>query len=376
MNILRIKAVAKKELIHIRRDPQSLAMAIIIPVMLVLLFGSSLSLDVDNVPLVIWDQSNTPLSRDYISRFAASPYFAVTGYVDSYQDIERAIDRRQALIALVIPRDFARDLDRREIGQVQLLLDGSDANTATIALGYAQAVTAEFNSRVLVQRLSSKVALGSGGLDARVRVWFNEELAAKNYIVPGLIAVIMTIIAALLTSLTVAREWETGTMELLISTPVTAKELIVGKTAPYFVIGIIDVILAMVVAELVFAVPMRGSRLLLLGLSAVLLVSALMLGILVSVVAKSQLLASQLTLLSTALPSFLLSGLMYPITNMPQVLQWLTQIVPARYAVSIFKDVCLKGSTLAAVSEELGFLLLFALILVVTATAKFKKRLV
>ena len=377
MNIHRIIAISRKEFIHIIRDPRSLGMAIAMPLLLIFLFGSSLSLDVDNVPLVIWDQNGTSDSREFIGRFTASRYFGLSGYVTSYAEIEQAIDKREAILALVVPRDFSRKLESGHAADVQLIVDGSDANTATIAIGYAQMVTDGYTTSLLIEAAQNRGAKTAVvPLEAKPRVWFNQNMQAKNYIIPGLIAVIMMVIAALLTSLTIAREWENGTMEQLITTPLTPSELITGKLTPYFAIGMLDVLLAVLMGQYIFEVPLRGNAALVFGMAALFLPGALTMGMLISIVTKSQLLASQLAMVLTFLPSFLLSGFMYSIANMPVAIQGLTYMVPSRFFVAILKNIYLKGAGMAIVKYEAGVLLIFAVVLIIVANIKLKKRLV
>ncbi|MBT8212311.1 MAG: ABC transporter permease, partial [Acidimicrobiia bacterium] len=344
MNLRRLWAVARKETIHIIRDPRSLGMGIAIPMLLLVLFGYALTLDVDDVPLVVWDQSETPASRDLISGFEGSRYFSLRGFVESYAEVEDTIDRGLALVAVVVPVEFGRGLGDGRAPTVQILVDGSDANTAGLAIGYAESVVKRWGQHAAVEKLQR---LGSRSpvlpLDVRHRVWFNADMESKNYIIPGLIAVIMMVIASLLTSLTVAREWETGTMEQVISTPLKGPELILGKFLPYFAIGMVDVLIAVLMGQFLFQVPLRGNVVLLFGMAAVFLTGALSLGLVISIVTKSQLLASQLAMVLTFLPAFLLSGFMYDIGNMPRAIQVLTHVVPARYFVALLKGIYLKG---------------------------------
>ena len=377
MNIHRAIAIMRKEFIHIGRDRRSLGMAIAMPILLIFLFGSSLSLDVDNVLLVIWDQSSTAASRELIGRFTASRYFGLAGYVASYPEIETAIDKREAILALVIPREFSRKLASGQVSDVQLIVDGSDANTATIAIGYAQAVTDGYNGSLLIKTAQQRgLQTAKIPLEAKPRVWFNQNMLAKNYIIPGLIAVIMMVIAALLTSLTIAREWENGTMEQLITTPLTPMELIVGKLTPYFAIGMLDVALAVLMGQYLFEVPLRGNPALIFGAGAIFLAGSLTMGMLISIATRSQLLASQLAMVLTFLPSFLLSGFMYTIANMPAAIQGLTYLVPARYFVAILKNIYLKGAGIPILISEAGVLLLLAVVLIIVANIKLRKRLV
>src|SRR6516225_7149539 len=333
MSFRRLKAIFIKELHHITRDARSLAMALAMPVMMLLLYGYALSLDVDKVPTYIYDQDQTSASRDLIRRFTGSRFFDVTGYVGDYRAIDRAIDRNQILMAVVIPRDYSRHLDAGEPASVQILIDGSDSNTASIVQGYAETLVSNYSTAV-----RSDVMNRRGGermtppIDARLRVWYNSSLESKNYVVPGLIAVILQIIAALLTSLTIAREWENGSMEQLLSTPLRPTELVLGKMLAYFVVGLADAAIAVLVGVLLFQVPLRGSVLLMAVSTCIFLFGALFWGIFISAVTRNQLQAYQMGLMSSFLPAFLLSVFIYSIENMPRAIQAITYIVPSRYA--------------------------------------------
>ncbi len=373
MRLARLLAVARKEVIQIRRDPRSLGMAFVIPMILLFLFGYALTLDVDNLKTIVYDQDRTAVSRDFLARFEASGYFTVVGAARDYRNVEWALDSGKAQVGLVIPRNFARDLDLGRQVPVQALLDGSDSNTATIAISYLEAISGRYSNQILLERAG--LAYRTPPVESRLRVWYNPELESKNYIVPGLIAVIMMVIAALLTSLTIAREWERGTMEQLIATPIRVPEVVLGKLLPYFAIGFIDVALSAAVGILVFRVPFRGNMALLLGLSLVFLLGALSLGMLISIKAKSQLVASQVAMVLTFLPSFLLSGFMYDIGNMPGWLQAITYAFPARYFVTILKAVFLKGTGLGVLGEEAAFLTIFAVGVTLAANRTFRKNL-
>ncbi len=376
MNARRVWAVARKEFLHVLRDFRSLAMAILIPILMLLLFGYALTLDVDHVPMVVWDQSGTARSRELISRFAGSPYFTLCMGVDNQRDLVRAIDTGRVMVALVVPYDFARRIDAHRDAPVQFIVDGSDSNTATIAIGYADVI-----AQIYALDLASQRSQRSGGpaiqipLDVRPRVWFNEELESKNFIVPGLIAVIMMVIAALLTSLTISREWERGTMEQLISTPIKGPELILGKLLPYFSVGMLDMLLAVVMGQFLFHVPFRGDVALLFGLAMIFLVGALAMGMTISIVTKSQLLSSQVAMVATFLPSFLLSGFMFTIANMPRVIRLITYIVPARYFIVILKGIYLKGVGMEILAVPTGLLAVYGIVMVLLANFRFKKKL-
>ena len=378
MNLRRLKAIATKEFLHVLRDPRSLMMGIGMPMMLLFLFGYALTLDVDRVPLAVWDQSQTVESREFISRFSGSRYFDLRILADSYRPIEAAIDRREALIALVIPADFARLLSRGETAVVQTIVDGSDPNTATIALGYADATAATYSRDIALKQMQrAALTRGKGmlpALELRPRVWFNSDMVSRNFIFPGLIAVVMMIMAAVLTSLCIAREWETGTMEQLMATPVSATELIFGKLIPYFCIGLLDLMLCVGVGEFVFGVPLRGSLGLLIPLAMLFLFGALSFGLLLSIITRSQLLASQLAIVTTVLPAFLLSGFIFPIENMPAPIQAVSHVITARYFVFILRGIYLKDVGLEVLWPEALFLAVFGVIVMTAAVRKFKKK--
>jgi ABC-2 type transport system permease protein len=374
----RIRTIGHIEFLHVMRDPRSLAMGILMPLIMLFLFGYALTLDVDRVPLAIWDQSNSPQSRELISRFQGSRYFSLKINTDSYVQLEQAIDRRDALIALVFPADFADRISSGRGTSLQIILDGSDPTTATIAQGYAETIVLGWSRRISLSTLQRHLPHQTGIvplLEIRPRVWYNTDLVSRNFIFPGLIPVIMMIVATLLTSLSMAREWETGTMEQLVIMPVRRWELIIGKMAPYFCIGLLDLLMSVGVGYYFFDVPLKGSLLLLSGLSLLFLVGALSVGMLISIFARNQLLASQLALLVTVLPAFLLSGFIFPLENMPAPIQAVSHIVVARYFVTILRGIYLKDVGLSVLWPQSLFLLGFALLILLLAVLKFKKKL-
>ena len=376
LNLRRLVAVARKEFLHVLRDPRALGIAIVLPMIMLMIFGYALTLDLDRVPLAVLDQSRSPQSRELISRFEGSRYFSVVVRAGNYRDVEAAVDRGRVMLALVVPVDFGRRVASGREVQVQVLADGSDANTTTLALAYAETIVRTYSQELLVakvRRLTGSVP--ALPMELRPRVWFNTDMESRIFIVPGLIAVIMMLITALLTSLTVAREWETGTMEQLISTPVRSSELILGKLAPYFVVGMVDMLLSVLAGRFLFDVPIRGSLVLLFGVSAIYLVGALSLGIFISTKARTQLLASQAAFVATFLPAFLLSGFMFDIGNMPRALQLVTYLIPARYFVTILRGLYLKGTGLAQLWPECLLMVAFGALMLLLAIRSFKKRL-
>lgn len=374
MKLKRLGAVVNKEFLQIWRDPRSLGLGIAIPVILILLFGYALSLDIDNVPMVVWNQDKSKESVDFLLNFNNSRYFDIIAYYDNYRDIESDINHGHAMIGMVIPKDFSHYLHSDKKAPVQVILDGSDSNTAQIAIGYVRSTVYAYNVELVTRALRAVNAPPVKTVDFRPRVWFNQDFESRNFIVPGLIAIIMMMIAAILTSLTIAKEWERGTMEQLISTPIRSTELIIGKFVPYFAIGFFDLIISVILGRFVFNVPLRGSLILLFGLSSVFLMGALSIGIYVSTVAKTQLLASQMALLVSFLPTLLLSGFTYEIFNMPKVVQALTYLIPARYFIVILRGIYLKDIGISDLWFESLCLSLFTWIAVGAAIRKFKKK--
>lgn len=362
----RLTAVIKKEFIHIFRDTRSLAMAFLMPVILLFIFGYGITLDIKSINMGVYDLDKTAESRGLVERFRASGYFDIVGTVESTKETDRLIDRNIAHMVLVVPEGFGGSVKRGEPVDIQAVYDGSDANTTSIAMGYTEAITSRYSQ-------SKGAKDPSGQIDLRLRVWYNPELKSRWFIIPGLIAIIMGVISALLTSLTVSREWEQGTMEQLLSTPIHPVELFLGKITPYFLIGMIDVLISIAVGVWIFGVPLRGSFLFLLVVSSLFLVGGLSLGILISTAAKSQLVASQAAFVLTLLPAFMLSGFLYSIENMPVFIQKITYAVQSRYFVTILKDIFLKGNHPSVLIKEILFLCAFAAIVLTAAIKKFKK---
>jgi ABC-2 type transport system permease protein len=357
------------------RDTRSLIMALAVPVLMLTLFGYALTLDVDRIQTLVYDQDQTPQSRELIARFAGSRYFQMLGSVDEYRTIERAINSGRCLLAVVIPKDYGRHLLASQEADVQLLLDGSDSNTSSITLGYANALTRAYAFELQTKALERR---GGGKLDppvdAQLRVWYNPELQSRNYIVPGLIAVILMIIAAMIGSLTIAREWESGSMEQLLSTPVRAHEIVLGKMAAYFALGTVNMLVTIGVGVFVFGVPLRGNPLLVLFSSCIFLIGALFWGIFLSAASKTQLMAYQMGMVTSFLPAFLLSGFVFAIGNMPVAIQVVTYLFPSRYFVTILKGVFLKGIGLHVVWVELTLLVVYAVLIFLAATRKLKQK--
>jgi ABC-2 type transport system permease protein len=376
MSWTRIVAMARKEVLQILRDPRSLLIILVIPTVQLFIFGYAVNLDVKHIPLCIYDRDGTQTSQDFLKHFQATDYFNVVRVLDSYSDVTRNIDYGVCSLAIVIPFQFTEDLHSSGHTSVQAILDASDSNSASIGMGYAQSIVQSYSSEMQVtwQQQQGLVA-GAPNITFEQRTWFNEDLESMANLVPGVVALVISVVGAFLTSLTIAREWERGTMEQLISTPVGKLEIQIGKLFPYFVIGIADTAICAVTAVWWFGVPFRGSWIVLFACSMLFLIVVLSLGYFISVTAKSQLGACQVALLATFLPTFLLSGFIFPISQMPVVVRWITAVLPARYYVTILRNVFLKGTEVRLLAGDICALAAIAIVLVVLATRSFQKRL-
>jgi ABC-2 type transport system permease protein len=344
VNPVNIKAVARKEFYHLIRDFRSMYLAFFIPLLLIFMFGYALSLDVDNVKTVIVDQDKTELSRDFIRKLDASAYFDIIRHLDDPQAAVRYLDQGAMTMALVIPPGWTEDLKADREASLQILLDGSDPNFAGISRGYITAFVEAYNRDRLLSFLNRKGKQEiKPPVDGRIRVWFNEDLESQNFIVPGIVAIIIMIVGAMLTSLVIAREHENGTMETIRSLPIGGGEFLFGKAIPYFLIALVDVLVAVFMGQVLFGVVMKSSFWLLVAASAIYISVALCLGLLISIATKSQLVANQMAILITFLPSLLLSNFVFPVSNMPEIFQILTYVIPATYFIDILNGIYLRG---------------------------------
>ncbi len=365
---VRVGAMAWKEILHVRRDPRTIVLALVMPVVLLLIFGYGVSFDLDRIPLAVSDQDRTEDSRRLSLAFTAANEFAPAGGADA--DLADSLfRRRRARAILVIPRNYARDL-ARGTGRAELLVDGADPVTANVILTKADAIALAEARRPAT---SSGMAAAP---PVQVKVWtrYNPEARSAVFMVPGLAAYLMAIAAVLLTALTIAGEWERGSMEQLFASPVGRLEIVLGKLLPYLALGLVQLLLVIVVGANAFDVPIRGSPMLVLLAGLLFLVGMLGQGLFISVVAKSQLVATQAGALSSLLPSLLLSGMLVPIDNMPLPLRLLSRVVPARYLVDALRQVLLKGNGLAGIWPDLVAMAIFALGILVLATTRFHRR--
>src|SRR5216683_7452679 len=376
MNFRRLIAVSRKEIFQVLRDSRSLLIVLLMPLMLMTVLGYGVNLDTKHIKVWAFDREGGPASQDLLRRFQASIYFDLVRSVSDYRTLTDALDDGRCQLAIIVPHDFSARLHDGRVVTIQALVDGSDSNTAQLAIGYAQGVLAGYGAGVQAAFFrSSHAPTVNPSISIETRTWFNEDLESKNFILPGVAAIVMTVVGTLLTSLTIAREWERGTMEQLISTPVTAMEIIVGKLIPYFALGMFDTAVCAIIAVWWFDVPFRGSIVTLTIGSGLFLIVILGLGFWISVFTKNQLAASQIGLVAAFLPSMLLSGFTFPIEQMALGVQPVTYVVAARYYIVILKSVFLRGTGLGALAGPSLALIMYAMLIVFLAKWSFHKSL-
>jgi len=374
VNLRNVKAIARKEYLHLIRDFRSLYLAFVIPLLLILMFGYALSLDVEHIRTAVVDEDRTAASRDFVDGLAATSYFDVIAYPPDTAALVRMLDHNEAVMGIVIPPDWTETLRSDRRSPLQVIIDGSDPNYAGNTRAFVTAYIAGRNQKQLIEFLNRQ---GRDRIhppvEGRVRVWFNEDLESSNFIVPGIIAIIIIIVGALLTSLVIAREYENGTMETILALPVRAMEFWLGKAIPYFFIALVDMLVAILMGQFLFGVVMKSSFWLMLVASAFYIGVALSIGLLISVKTKSQLVANQMAILITYLPSLMLSDFVFPRENMPMVLKWLSSVVPATYYIDILNGLYLRHLGLAQLWPSFAVLLAMMAFLCVLNVGLLKK---
>jgi ABC-2 type transport system permease protein len=374
---MRTLAVIRKEVLQLIRDIRLLYFSFVWPLLLLLIFGFTVSFEVKNIKLVYFDMDGKTESRALINSFRATGYFDMTTENDfSWKKCQETLEKGEAKAIMIIPVGFSRQIARQESAKLQLLIDGSDNNTASIVMNYVAGITQSFNERITLERMNRAGYAQSARtpIDARLQFLFNPSLRSQNFIVPGLIAVIMMIIGTLLTTLTITVEWERGTMEQLLYTPIKPIELILGKITPYFVISMIQVTTVLLASIIIFHVPLKGSLLVFYFASALFLLGALGVGLFLSLVSKTQQLAMMLAFMLTFLPAFLLSGFIFPIDSMPISLQLISYLVPAKYFLNIIHAIFLKGAGLDILWMNFIAMFVFSAFFIVMSITRFKKR--
>ena len=366
----RLRGLLRKEFYQILRDPSSLAIAFLLPLVLLLIFGYGVSLDAEHVPLALVVESPSSDTASFTSGFHHSRYFEPV-FLRDLREAEQALLDRRVMAIVHLRSDFARRLRQPGGAPIQVIVNGVDANTARLVLGYVQGVWRKWLERQALARGETLTP----PIQLEQRVWFNSELRSRNFLVPGLIAVIMTLIGALLTAMVMAREWERGTMEALLVTPVTMREVLLGKLVPYFVLGMGGMSLSVAMGVWLFGVPLRGSLWVLFAAATLFLLAALGMGLLISTVTKNQFVAGQVAIITTFLPAFILSGFIFDIGSMPRIVQGITHVLAASYFVAILQTVFLAGNVWSVILPNALALLLMAMFFLGVSRRKLRKRL-
>ena len=372
--IKHIYAIMRKEFLHLIRDPRSLIISIFLPVILLFIYGYSVSFDVKNLQLAVLDHSKTYESRQLIDKFVQTGYFNIAAELNSELQFKEMLDSGKAKVVINIPSDFAKNILSNKKAVIQVVVDGSDPVTASATLSYINGIAQQYFGGLIAMKSVMNPSRGVNPINLVARIWYNENLRSLNFYIPGLIASILMMLAATLTSLTIVSEKEQGTMEALIASPVRKNELMIGKILPYVIIAFWDVILVTMIGRYWFGVPIKGSFILMLLCSSVFLTSALGIGLFYSTIAKTSQEAMQLALLTTMLPSILLSGMVFPIENMPPVIQLITYLVPGRYFLKIMRGIFLKGVGVSYLWGDIIPLLIFSFIIISLCIRSFKKR--
>jgi ABC-2 type transport system permease protein len=370
----RIRPLIIKEFRQIRRDKRSLGVLLVLPAFLVLLIGYALNFDVKHMPVAIFDQDKTQASRDFLRSFSNSEYFDLKHNVRSYEEVDKLFSKAEVLIAIVIPSDFARRIYSGQDASVQVLIDGSNANSATTAIGYVNGIIQNFSSTIVVKTLARYGQTIYQPIDVRPKVWYNPELLTAKFLIPGLFGFILMITAVVSTSLSIVREKERGTMEQMMISPLRTAEIILGKVIPYFFIALLSSVFIQLVGFLLFDISLRGNFFLLYSGIVLFLLGALGQGLLISSVAETTQVAFMISVFSSLLPTFLLSGFVFPIQSMPLVLQILSNVTPSKFFLVIVRSVMLKGAGLSALWDQLLYLAIFAAFMLIVSSLRLTKK--
>jgi ABC-2 type transport system permease protein len=365
-----------KELLQFRRDKRMMAVSLIAPVVQLLLLGYAATTDIKDIPILVYNQDKLSTSREFVNQFVNSGYFVIKEEVNSFKDIDHYIEDGDVWMALVIPPDFSNNLLAMRQTSIQLLADGSDANSANISIGYATQIIGKYSQSIMVEYKKRVAGMSAPAkLDPEIRVWYNPELKSRNFMVPGVLAMVLLIVTMTLTSLGIVKEKEIGTLEQLMVTPIKPYQLIIGKLLPFVLIAAVDVALVIVVARFWFGVPLRGSILLLLGLSGLLVLTTLGLGLFVSTISKTQQQAMMTAQFFFFMPFIFFSGFTFPIENMPKLVQYVTYLIPLRYYIVIIRGIFLKGVGIAELWQQALALFIFGGIILTLSVLRFRKRL-
>jgi ABC-2 type transport system permease protein len=371
-----LKHIIKKEFIQFRNDKKMIGMSIIAPVIQLLLLGYAANIDIKNISLTVCDYDKSAVSREYVRTLTNSDYFSVEKYVDNMSEIDGEIDNGRVSVGLVIPADFGKNVRAGKTVEIQSLVDGSDSNTATIGMNYLGMLTNAYSQKFLIKKMErlKSVNINPQVINAQTRIWYNPELKSRNFMVPGVLGLLLMVMTLILTSLAIVKEKESGTLEQLIVTPIKPFELILGKLIPFTVVGMVDIIIVLLMAGLWFRVPIRGNIILLFIFSMIFLISTLGMGLFISTITQNQQQAMMASVFFLIMPMTFLSGFVFPIENMPYIVQLVTYAMPLRYYFIIVRGLFLKGVGFSELWDETLILLLIGIVIFAISVMRFKKR--
>lgn len=369
--------IIKKEFLQFKRDPKMFGIVLVAPIVQLLFLGYAATLDVNNVHILFMDQDKTETSRNFIERFESSGFFSIDYYADNYNHLSDQIDKANVLVAFVIPKDFSKNINRNETVKLQAIFDGSDGNTASIAAGYIGKIISEYSQDIIMDYRNKRgiKVQPVGQISAEIRTWYNPYLKTRYFMVPAIVALLLSIITILLTSLAVVKEKEIGTLEQIIVTPIKSYQLIIGKLVPFLILGLISVVLVITMMGLIFSIPVRGSITFLFVASFFYILSTLGLGLFVSTISKTQQQAMMIAIFAIMMPMIYLSGFAFPIENMPKILQGVSYFIPLRYFITIIRGVVLKGIGIVDLWQELTVLFFMGTAILVFSSLRFRKKL-
>jgi len=372
-----ILKIVRKEFLQFKRDPKMFQIILVAPVVQLILLGYAATLDINSIHTLIYDQDKTRASRNLIERFESSGFFKIDYYTDNYEDVTNLLNNGKAFFALVIPKNFEKGIERHETVNVQAIYDASDGNTASIAAGYTAQIISKYSQKLVINAMdrTGKKISPSGKLSSEISVWYNPTLKTRNFMVPGIVGLLLSIITLLLTSLAVVKEKEIGTLEQLIVTPIKPYQLILGKLIPFVALGFIAVIIVLAAMRIVFAIEVRGSIIFLFVSAFLYILSTLGLGLFVSTISKTQQQAMMISIFGILMPMVYLSGFAFPIENMPQIIQYISYTIPLRYFINIIRGVILKGIGFHELWLDGIVLFLMGVLILYLSSRRFQKRL-
>jgi ABC-2 type transport system permease protein len=365
-----------KEFQQFKRDPKMFGIILVAPVVQLIFLGYAANLDVENVKAVVFDQNRTSTSREFVKRFTSSGYFEIVEYVQSYNSLEENLNNGEAILALVISQDFEENIARRETALLQAIFEGSDGNQASIAAGYVQSIVSKYSKEIITEFMntSGRKISPAGNLSAEVRVWYNPTMKTRNYMVPGIVGLLVSLVTLVLTSLAIVKEKEIGTMEQLIVTPIRPYQLIAGKLVPFTILGLVSVIIVLLAMRIIFEIPVKGSETFLLFSAFLYILSTLGLGLFISTISRTQQQAMMIAIFAVMMPMIFLSGFAFPIENMPEIIQIISNIIPLKYFNTIIRGVILKGLGFTDLWFEAMILLIMGVFILTLSSLRFKKR--